>query len=279
MKRRNIAIIAVLSLAVIGQFISSDKPQTIGSNAPQGNQQPESPSRQSLEPEASETKNSGETATPAPSEQPSTDPTSSPDTSSNPSPETASAEPASTSSPTQDSTVANLLAQLDIEAESSLDYDRDLFRHWVDADGDGCDARREVLISEAVVAPTIGARCDLIGGQWVSAYDGVATGDDSSFDVDHMVPLKEAWQSGAYAWSPSRREAFANDLDLPESLIAVSASSNRSKSDRDPADWLPPAASYRCQYLEAWLKVKVKWELTVDQREFQALRDNLLVCP
>ena len=256
-KKRNIAIIVVLSLAVIGQFASSVEPQ------------PSASSQQSQEPE--EQQNSKPTSSNAP--------TSSPEPSSTPSPEVTRTEPVSSPSPSQDSTIADLLAQLEIEAESSLSYDRDLFRHWVDADGDGCNARREVMIAEAIVAPTIGARCELIGGQWYSAFDGVVTKDDSSFDVDHMVPLKEAWQSGAHAWSPSRREAFANDLDLPGSLIAVSASSNRSKSDRDPVDWLPPLASFRCQYLEDWLRVKVKWELSVDQREFQAMRDGLQVCP
>jgi len=278
-KKRNIAIIAVLSLAVIGQFTSSDEPQPIASTKPQPSQQTESPSSQTLEPEVSATPDDGATASPEPSDKQSTAPTASPEPPSTPSPETTRTEPVSTPSPSKDSTIADLLAQLEIEAESSLDYDRDLFRHWVDADGDGCNARREVLIAEAIAAPTIGARCELIGGQWYSAFDGVVTEDDSSFDVDHMVPLKEAWQSGAHAWSASRRQAFANDLDLPESLIAVSASSNRSKSDRDPADWLPPLTSFRCQYLEDWLQVKVKWELSVDPREFQAMRDVLLVCP
>ena len=262
-KKRNIAIIAVLSLVVIGQFISSDEPQPIAST--QQTQEPE----QTQQAQEQQDSNATDSQTP----------TSSAEPSSSPSPEVVRTEPVSTPSPTQDSTIADLLAQLEIKAESSLDYDRDLFRHWVDTDGDGCNARREVLIAEAIVAPTIGARCELIGGQWYSAFDGVTTEDDSSFDVDHMVPLKEAWQSGAHAWSSSRREAFANDLDLPESLIAVSASSNRSKSDRDPADWLPPLASFRCQYLEDWLQVKVKWELSVDPREFQAMRDVLLVCP
>ena len=174
--------------------------------------------------------------------------------------------------------ISNLLISLVIEAESPDPYDRSLFRHWVDEDGDGCNARREVLIAEAIEAPTIGDRCDLIGGLWYSAFDGVTTDDDSSFDVDHMVPLSEAWDSGANEWSSERRRAFANDLDLPQALIAVSASSNRSKGDKDPADWLPPLRSYHCQYVEDWVRVKVKWELSVDQREFSAIRSLLATC-
>ena len=174
--------------------------------------------------------------------------------------------------------ISNLLISLVIEAESPDPYDRSLFRHWIDEDGDGCNARREVLIAEAIEAPTIGDRCDLIGGLWYSAFDGVTTDDDSSFDVDHMVPLSEAWDSGANEWSSERRRAFANDLDLPQALIAVSASSNRSKGDKDPADWLPPLRSYHCQYVEDWVRVKVKWELSVDQREFNAIRNLLATC-
>ena len=159
-------------------------------------------------------------------------------------------------------------------------YDRSLFRHWVDADGDGCDSRREVLIAEAVIAPLIGSGCALSGGSWTSLYDGLTgSGDGGTFDIDHLVPLKEAWISGAYRWSAARREAFANDLGASFSLIAVSASSNRSKSDRDPASWLPTATGYRCRYITDWIAVKLRWSLTVDFDEYAVLRDYVDRCP
>lgn len=189
-----------------------------------------------------------------------------------------SAEPVTQETEAEADEFSQLLLALTIEPEVTSGYDRDLFRHWIDADGDGCNARREVLIAEAIEPPVIGERCELIGGLWYSAFDGVSTDDDSSFDVDHMVPLKEAWDSGANEWSSDRRRAFANDLDLPASLIAVSASSNRSKSDLDPADWLPPLSSYHCQYVEDWVRIKVKWELSVDQSEFAAIRNVLAGC-
>ena len=171
-----------------------------------------------------------------------------------------------------------LLAQLNIADETTSGYDRALFKHWIDVDGDGCNARREVLIIEAIEPPTVGSGCELIGGLWYSVYDGVTTKDDGDFDIDHMVPLKEAWDSGANAWNEDRRRAFANDLDLEEALVAVTASSNRSKSDKDPADWLPPLASYHCQYIRDWMVVKIKWELSVDSREFAALRSVASGC-
>ena len=161
------------------------------------------------------------------------------------------------------------LASLTIADEVRAGYDRDLFKHWVDVDGDRCNARYEVLIAEAVKRPRIGSGCTLSGGRWVSAYDGVQTTQTNALDIDHVVPLAEAWDSGAYAWSAATREAFANDLDDPRSLIAVTARSNRQKSDQDPAEWLP--ARGRCTYIVNWIAVKVRWQLSVDPSEQQAL--------
>ena len=169
------------------------------------------------------------------------------------------------------------LKSLVVSREVRSGYDRDLFRHWVDADGDGCDARDEVLIAESLKRVTVGGGCSLIGGRWVSAYDGVATTYSSDFDIDHMVPLAEAWDSGARYWTSAQREAYANDLGDPRTLIAVSASSNRSKSDQDPAEWLP---QYNvCQYVQNWIAVKVRWRLSVDPTEKSVLRSRLSKCP
>ena len=102
------------------------------------------------------------------------------------------------------------LAALTVRAEQPrAGYDRSLFRHWVDADGDGCDTRREVLIAEAVTAPTIGAGCALSGGRWRSVYDhATETGSGRGFDVDHLVPLAEAWESGGLGLVARRSRAL-----------------------------------------------------------------------
>lgn len=178
----------------------------------------------------------------------------------------------------EESVWVDLLSQLSLASEMGAGYDRDLFRHWIDSDGDGCNTRREVLIEEAIEKPTISGDCDLFGGTWYSVFDGVATEDPGNFDIDHFIPLKEAWDSGAHAWSASQRRAFANDLGNPESLIAVTATSNRSKSDRDPADWLPPNQAYHCQYIATWVKIKIFWGLSVDEREFLAIRRIAASC-
>ena len=190
-------------------------------------------------------------------------------------------EPTATPTASPDlSPLTELLARLEVRGEAdAATYDRARFRHWIDTDQDGCDARAEVLITEAIRAPAIGAGCALTGGRWQSVYDGLETANPSSFDVDHMVPLKEAWVSGASGWSDDRRRAYANDLGVSYALIAVSAASNRSKADQDPAEWLPPLEAYHCTYVADWIATKLRWGLTIDLREYTTLFAYARRCP
>lgn len=188
------------------------------------------------------------------------------------------AEDAENAGDGSDSQFAGSLEDLRVEPENRAGYDRDLFEHWIDADGDGCDTRREVLIQESLTPVTVGAACDISGGTWVSLYDGFTSDNPSDFDIDHMVPLAEAWDSGASSWSDSRRRDFANDLSSSYSLIAVSSSSNRSKSDGDPADWLPSNPLYVCEYVEQWISVKQQWDLSVDEAEASRIEGVLSNC-
>ena len=167
-----------------------------------------------------------------------------------------------------------ILNSLPVSNEVTSGYSRDLFRHWSDLDSDGCDTREEVLIEERVSGVVVG--CRVVNGTWVSQYDGVTTNNASNFDIDHFVPLKEAWDSGAWRWDSSTRQRFANDLGYPLSLIAVSASSNRSKSDRDPSDWLP--SENLCLYAKSWIGVKFRWRLSVNSQEKSKLRQLLSNC-
>jgi hypothetical protein len=172
------------------------------------------------------------------------------------------------------------LAQLQIAAEAPrAGYDRGLFRHWIDDDDDGCNARDEVLIAESDPPARLqSGSCRVVSGNWFSEYDDVRETVPRRLDIDHMVPLAEAWDSGAFQWDPPRRQAYANNLEQTEVLIAVSASSNRSKGDKDPFEWMPPRAQFRCTYLRNWIKVKVKWELTADPDEAAAIRRLLAGC-
>lgn len=94
-----------------------------------------------------------------------------------------------------------------------------------------------------------------------------------------MVPLAEAWDSGAHAWTADQREAYANDLDEPRALVAVTARTNRSKADQDPAEWLPPGQAAHCRYVAHWLTVKLRWQLAADRAERDALTTLAAACP
>jgi hypothetical protein len=143
------------------------------------------------------------------------------------------------------------ISDLPVATESRTGYNRDLFPHWIDADGDGCSTRNEVLISEADDPVTVGSGCSLSGGRWFSYYDRVSWTDPGRVDIDHMVPLAEAWDSGAGSWT-----------------TAVSV--NQSKGDQDPNEWMPTYDN--CRYLREWVAVKHRWRLTVDSAEKSALQ-------
>lgn len=157
-------------------------------------------------------------------------------------------------------------------------YNRALFKHWVDANKNGCDTRAEVLISESRKKVTRQGKCTIVSGDWLSIYDNSVVKVGSKLDVDHLVPLAEAWRSGASSWTASSREAFANDLSLSYALVAVSASSNRSKGDKDPASWLPEYSPSVCKYVGSWIAVKYRWGLTMDPQEQLALTSKLASC-
>ncbi len=156
-------------------------------------------------------------------------------------------------------------------------YDRKSYRHWIDEDRDCQNARHEVLIEESL--STVGFKsskgCRVVSGSWNDPYSGRTITDTTKLDIDHMVPLKEANQSGAANWSRERKRAYANDLDDPDTLIAVDRNLNRQKGAKDPAEWLPPNPAYQTEYVRAWVAVKLKWRLTADRRELMALRKLL----
>lgn len=169
------------------------------------------------------------------------------------------------------------LGTLKVAEEGPHDgYDRELFDLYRDKDGDGCDARREVLIKEATEGPQVDRKrgCWLSHGEWYSQYDGERSTNPQDMQIDHVVALNEAWQSGAAKWPKDKLVTYGNYLKDPRHLIAVSGPSNSEKSDKDPAEWTPPRDAYLCRYVADWVQVKARWKLTVDVKEKAAL-DNL----
>ncbi|MEO3868661.1 HNH endonuclease family protein [Nonomuraea sp. B12E4] len=172
-------------------------------------------------------------------------------------------------------TASSRLATLPVTAEShGSTYDRDLFPHWITVSGT-CNTREEVLKRDGTNVVT-DSSCAAVSGSWFSPYDGATWTAASDVDIDHMVPLAEAWASGAWSWTTSRRQQFANDLGGPQ-LWAVTDNVNQSKSDQDPAEWQPRSAE-RCRYARAWTQVKWYWGLSVDSSEKAALTSMLSSC-
>lgn len=193
----------------------------------------------------------------------------------------AGSAPAAVADPgdTLTTTLRQAIADLPVADESRTGYERTKFKHWVDADRDGCNTRMEVLIAEAVVPPTVGAGCAISGGQWHSYYDDADQAVARALDIDHMVPLAESWDSGASGWSSAERQAYANDLGDERALVAVTARENRQKADQDPAEWLPSSPAARCRYVGEWVAVKTRWGLTADPAEADALGQLTADCP
>lgn len=164
------------------------------------------------------------------------------------------------------------LAALDVRPEHTTDdYDRDDWPHW-EYVGEGCDAR-EASLKQHAEELVRGKGCKVPGGRWTSSYDGEVVTDPSELDVDHLVPLAEAHASGGYAWTEDQRAEFANDVRY---LLPVTASSNRSKGDQDPAEWLPDRDV--CGYLAQYVAAKAEYALSVDQAEHDAISGALDSC-
>lgn len=147
------------------------------------------------------------------------------------------------------------------EERSSFDREA-LFGSWQDDDGDCRNTRAEIL--QASSSTTVDGGCSILAGAWYDPYTGDTIRRPKDLDIDHIVPLKEAWLSGAWKWTREERIAFANN---PEVLLAVGKSANRAKSDKDPAEWLPPDASYHREYALRWATIKIKHRLAADPRE------------
>ncbi|GGW75035.1 HNH endonuclease family protein [Streptomyces griseoloalbus] len=177
--------------------------------------------------------------------------------------------------PVSASTARSYLATLPVRTEDRTGYNRDLFPHWITVSG-ACNTRETVLKRDGSNVQT-DSSCYATSGSWYSPYDGATWTAASDVDIDHLVPLAEAWDSGAGAWTTSRRQAFANDLTRPQ-LLAVTDNVNQSKGDQDPATWMPSRTAYRCTYVRAWVQVKYYYGLSVDSAEKTALQNHLAGC-
>ncbi|MFZ4720654.1 MAG: excalibur calcium-binding domain-containing protein [Ilumatobacteraceae bacterium] len=204
-----------------------------------------------------------------------TPPTTAPTTATTTVAPTTTATPAATVAPRPGQLLAlDVLGLIRVENEHRGGYVRDAFGYPADFDGDSCNTRAEVLQQEAVGLVQVDQPgCVVREGDWVSLYDGLAVTDAADLEIDHVVALKEAWDSGAWRWDPMTLVAYGNDLTDPRTLRAVTSATNRSKSDKDPSNWLPPVGV--CEYLGDWVAIKARWSMTMDQSEYGRIRNVL----
>ncbi|ANP54768.1 hypothetical protein J2Z21_001588 [Streptomyces griseochromogenes] len=177
--------------------------------------------------------------------------------------------------PVSGATARGYLAQLTVATENRTGYSRDKFPTWITISGT-CNTREWILKRDGSNVVTNSA-CTATSGSWYSPYDGATWTSPSDVDIDHLVPLAEAWDSGASKWTTAQRQAFANDVTRPQ-LLAVTDNVNQAKGDQDPATWVPSRSAYLCTYVRAWVQVKYYYNLSVDSAEKTALTNDLAHC-
>lgn len=168
----------------------------------------------------------------------------------------------------------DVLVGIPVMREHGDGYDRELFEHWITIGG--CSTRENVLIRDSLTPAQVDPfGCRVVAGDWLSPFDGETWDSPADVDIDHVIPLKEAWDSGAWSWTASQRRAFANDLTDRRTLRAVTDNVNQAKGDKDPSNWMPPLQTAWCPYLADWIAIKARWQLSMDESEAGRIR-NLL---
>jgi hypothetical protein len=174
------------------------------------------------------------------------------------------------------------LKKLEVSPPGSMvGYDREDFPHWSDAQEFGwdvsdssCDVREAALIRDGEDV-AVGEGCDVESGRWLDPYTKRTYTDPLDIDIDHLVPLANAYRSGASEWDEAEREHYAND---PDNLLSVEDNANQEKGDKGPEAWKPPNRAIWCSYARRWIGVKSGYALTINPQEKAALREMLATC-
>ena len=174
------------------------------------------------------------------------------------------------------------LEELEVASPGSMSgYSREEFRHWSKASDFGwdppqasCDAREAALVRDGE-SVEVGSGCKVTSGSWYDPYTDQTYSDPQDLDIDHVVPLANAWRSGASGWNDDQRERYANDPDV---LLSVEDNANQEKGDKGPEAWKPPNRAIWCSYARRWIGVKSDYALTVNPQEKAALKQMLPTC-
>ena len=173
------------------------------------------------------------------------------------------------------STALQVLATIPVADEQPAGYDRILFGGYTDVDGDGCGNDELVLIRDSLAPPTLTPTCDSSSGLWYSPYDGQTWTQPADVEIDHVVSIKEAWDSGASAWTTERRNAMFNDISDSRTLRTVSQTIDATKQTNDPGNWMPPLESDWCRYLADHISIKARWGLSMNPNEYEEITQTI----
>lgn len=166
----------------------------------------------------------------------------------------------------------SLLEDIQKQADTAK-YDRSLFGGWVDLDGDCQNTRQEVLQKMSTGALSYTSNnCIVTRGKWVDPYTGKTFTSARDVEVDHLVPVRWAWDHGALSWPADKRAAFVNDLS---NLFIVDRFVNQRKGAKGPDKWLPPSDAFRCQYVTRFQRVVLKYGMTLSEEEREKFKKIL----
>ena len=174
------------------------------------------------------------------------------------------------------------LGELQVASPGSMSgYSRETFRHWSKASDFGwappqasCDSREAALVRDGQNVEA-GSGCKVTSGSWYDPYTDQTFSNPQDLDIDHVVPLANAWRSGASSWNDEQRERYANDPDV---LLSVEDNANQEKGDKGPEAWKPPNKGEWCDYADRWISIKTKYDLSVNEQEKEALDQMLSTC-
>lgn len=178
---------------------------------------------------------------------------------------------------------SRISVSLNIQAESESNYDRNDYKYnffgWEDDDNNCLNTRHEILKSKSLEPPVLSSNgCTVLMGLWHDPYTNRMIENPKEVDIDHIVPLKEAHQSGAHAWDKTLKVEFTNDFYKSRNLIPVWNSINRSKGPLEPHQWLPPNSDFHCEYINRWVYTKWTWGLSMDNNECHFTQDIIKKC-
>jgi len=196
------------------------------------------------------------------------------------------ASPATATTLQREATPSQVIAQLQVKGRApKTGYSRAQFgAAWADVDHNGCDTRNDILKRDltAIVFRATTHECVILSGILHDPYSGTdikftrGIRTSQAVQIDHVVALSNAWQTGAFRLTLEERTIFAND---PLNLLAVEGKLNSQKGDGDAATWLPPLKSYRCEYVARQVAVKAKYGLWLTSPEKTAIVSVLSKCP